>query len=69
MKWLYECHDYSDSGREGTLEQLGLLSVIDTYSVEVPGVTVCQYKGLDAPRVRLAFQILSKRDPPLVGDD
>ena len=69
VKWLDKCHHDLDSMREGTIKQLGLLSVIDTYSVEVPGLTVCQHKCLDALRVGLSLQVLSKRHPPLIGDD
>ena len=69
VKWLDECHHHLGSVREGTIKQLCLLSVIDTYSVEVPSLTVCQHERLDAPRVGLSFHVLAKGYPPLIGDD
>ena len=62
VKRLDKCHHYLDSVREGAIKQLGFLSVIDTDLVEVPGLSICQYIRLDAPKVGLSFQVLSKKD-------
>ena len=55
---------------EGTVNQLGLLSVINTYSAEVSRLAVGKTKALIyPPRVGLSLEILPKRHLPLEADD